>query len=89
MFGIAISSRTYNTIGSKIRPTPEAIPLFLAYDFAKLEKRKNIKMAAIIIDKTDFVIDKSRGRTFVGKPVDFGKRAKIPSTHFGKISFPT
>lgn len=27
--------------------------------------------------------------TLVGKPVDFGKRAKIPSTHFGKISFPT
>ncbi|CAN5234308.1 anhydro-N-acetylmuramic acid kinase AnmK [soil metagenome] len=27
--------------------------------------------------------------TLVGKLVDFGKRAKIPSTHFGKISFPT
>ena len=27
--GIAISSRTYKTSGSKIRPAPEAIPLFL------------------------------------------------------------
>ena len=68
MFGIAISSRTNNTIGSKKRPTPVATPPFLAYDFPKLLNNKNIKSAIINMVKTPFVIEKSRGFSFVGWP---------------------
>ena len=66
MFGIAISSRTYNTIGSKNLPIPEAIPPFLTYELAKPLNKKNIKRATNNIEKTAFVIDKSRGFTFSG-----------------------
>ena len=66
MFGMAISSRIYKTIGSKNRPAPEETPPFLAYDFAKLVNNKNINSETIIIVKTPFVIEKSSGWTFVG-----------------------
>lgn len=68
MFGIAISSLTYNTRGSKKRPAPEAIPLFLAYDFANPLNKKNIKNAIPKIPTTLLVIDKSSGVTLVGCP---------------------
>jgi hypothetical protein len=59
MFGIAISSRIYNTIGSKKRPAPEEIPPFLAYDLAKLTNNNNINNATTIMVSTPLVIEKS------------------------------
>ena len=66
MFGIAISSLTYKTKGSKKRPAPDAIPPFLAYDFAKRLNNTNIKIETNKIPTTLLVMDKSNGLTFVG-----------------------
>ena len=73
MFGIAISSRIYNTIGSKSLPNPEEIPPFLAYDFAKLVNNKNINKATTIMVRTPFVIERSIGFAFVGCPCSSSK----------------
>ena len=76
MFGMAISSRMYNTIGSKKRPAPAEIPPFLTYDFAKLVNNKNINKATTIMVKTPFVIERSIGIAFVGCPCS---SVKVPA----------
>ncbi len=65
ILGIAISSLIRITIGSKNLPAPLAIKLFSFYDFSNEVTRKNINIETKRIEKTLFVIDKSKGMALV------------------------